>query len=773
MAERSWVDTEFFRPLVNGWISKADAAYKTEARRRFREEADEAKIFYARSCAALWSSRYASKMLSGAIRRPKFPVSINKTFEAIAVMVPNILWSIPHRQCRPKRMADIPAEAQQILMADPQMAQSLQMLGQVDQQDLSKAQVVASLMELWLNYSAREVPDGGLEMHSHLATIDAFLTGRGVQFVRTYRYPGSNLTLTGLFREDPLDVLIDPDVKVIQNAKWLMLRHQDYYWDLEKRWDLAADSLKNKATLESAWAHGEMNQPESTSGFAPRGAESSDVVVWYEVWSKMGAGCRMLSAMEPGLRKHLQEVVGDYAYLAWTPNVPWPLNCPPERLRRGMRDEQVREAFQWPIPTWAANKWPCDFNDFYPDPDSVYPIAPMAAGMGHLKFINILMPYLFEATYEGLRKFWVVADSDIEHYRKFLESGAHNTIIPVKNAAAYDNDVKKVINILEQGELNFDGYRVLELASEWFALASGLTPMQYGMKGSESNDRSAEETRARARQAGVRIEWMQKSIASHQSRLASLEAFGARWYVRGNDIVPLAGQTGKFLWDSFVTTSNVELLIREMEYTVDASSLSRPDKEGDADKWLQALQILGPAYQEFALATGDFTGWNELVQAWGESIQMENPERLMMAPPQPDPAQQQAEQQAAQLEQAKAEAEIQGKQMDLQGKQLEIEAKAAEAEIDQQSKIAELLFNQERSRIELETAQRKAEIDLAQRSQAMQMEAEKQQMGIATQAISSAVKLGTQQQQSAEQIRAARQKARMQPKRPTARKPAR
>ena len=745
----TWIDGEFLRPLVNAWLGKAEAAYQSEARQRFVDEAEEAKTFYSRSCAALWESRYAKKWLGGAIEKPKFPISVNKTFEAIAVLVPNMLWDVPYRNVKPKRSPQWDQGALAALQQDQEASAMLPFLMEADAMELAKAQVASVLMQLWLNYTSREVPFGGLGEHARLATIDAMLTGRGVQFVRTYKYPGSDRNLTGCFREDPLDVVIDPDCKRIQDAKWIMLRHQTEHWKLEKMFQLPADSLKSAATLESGWSYGERSASESTSQPMDK---AKDVVVWYEVWSKMGPGCRLANGMEEGLRKRLQDVVGEYAYCAFASQVPWPLNCPPEKMRAGMTDEEVKQAFSWPLETWADNRWPCEFLDWYPDPDTVYPIAPMSPGMGHLKFINVMVPFLCERTHSGTRNFWAVAAHDVKEYKKYLDSGAHNTVIPIVGAAT--DDIRKAITMIEQPAANADAWRVIEMANEWFSLATGLTPFMYGMKGSESNDRSARETEARAKAAGIRIDYMQKEIAAWQSRLAAAEAFCARWFVRGEDMVPLAGYTGRFLWDKYIRTTDVELVVREMEYEVAASSIKRPDLDRDLENWSMVMQTLLPQYMAYAMQTGDFTATNHVVVEWAKAMQIEEPERLGIEPQANEEAQQaaiQAQQQQAEMEQQKAQMELEGKQLEnqgkmieFQGKQMELEGKQALLQMQAESKLADVLVAQQKARIEVESKARTAELDLAKNMQSLQADSAKQEIGISGQLAQLGIKIGQQ-----------------------------
>jgi hypothetical protein len=1097
-----WTKGEFFRTLQTAWIGKLETAYRSPARKRFREEAEEAKTFYARSCAALWSSKYAGKFFNGVIKPPRFPISVNKTFEAIAVMVPNLLWDVPYRTVQPKRRWVLDQDVEEMLMQDQSLGPMLQQSAQADQGDIARASVVAKMMTLWLNYTGREVPDGGLGEHAQIGVIDAFLTGRGCYFPRRYTYPSGTTTLTGVFREDPMDVLIDPDCRMVKDATWMALRHQDKYWVVEQRFQMPKDSLKHRASLESAAHYSEAGflADETTSQYRGTG-ERNDLIVWYEIWSKAGVGCRFCD-MPDELKGRLDEVVGEYAYLAIASNVPYPLNGPPDVLRAGATDDDVRQMFSWPIPTWTDGRWPChdpqtevltkagwkffsdlngtellatvnlesdsieyqrptnlirhrhigdmirfkgtnkldafvtsnhrmvvypahsdvpelkaagsinrsdqlkvtatgwngtvpalpyflddvdpvvfaewlgfyiaegccakrktrkggtcswqvvisqnkpegvryftelssklpfhtqpyrrnnrgsgsfvisskdlwnylrplggshekyvpqwvkdgtqeliaaflcgyvagdghidlngsiktstvskqladdiqelwfkvgksacisedparpytftengktrtgisgkqyrvqvrsrnraslknpekktllyeriadydgmvycatvpngtlitrrngqplisgncEFQDFYLDPDSPYPIPPMSAGMGWLKFLNVMVPFLCNRVYNSTRNFVAILEGQIDTYKKYFDSGEDFCIIPVKQAV---EKIEQAIKILEFPQTNMDAWKVVEMANEFFALATGLTPFVYGMKGSESNDRSAKETEERARAAGVRWQYMQKRIGECQSRCGALESFCARWFVQGSDLAPLGGQTASLLWDYFVATTPPEQIVREMVYEVAASSIRRPDRDRDRASWQQAMQVLGPAVQEYAMQSGDFEAWNAIVAKWCEYMDMQDYEDLLIQP-KPNPEAEQAQQQAQELEMAKLQAEAQGKQMDVQGKIIDIQGRQQQAELDMtgkvldvqakqqiaelntQAKIVDSLLKAQQERMKLEVEAAKAQMELEKTATGMELDARGQEIKLTGAAAQMGMKL--------------------------------
>jgi hypothetical protein len=254
---------------------------------------------------------------------------------------------------------------------------------------------------------------------------------------------------------------------------------------------------------------------------------------------------------------------------------------------------------------------------------------------------------------------------------------------------------------------------------------------------------------------------MQRRIAETESRLAASEAMLARWEITGEDVQGLGGQTMRFLWDNMVSSGDVAQVVRELAYMIEASSMQRPDRESERMLVSQAMQILGPNYMQYAMASGDFESWNHLIKLWGDTNLLDEAkvEGLFIQPPPPDPAIQEAQQQQMQMEQAKIEAELQGKQMDVQAKVVDVQAKQQMAEIDAQAKVADVLLEQRKMAMELERDQRKAEMELVQQGNALQMAARKQTLDEISQRTSLATKLQGEQAMGKIKIDLAKQTA--------------
>lgn len=603
-----FTDYEFLRPLVTGWNAKIEAARKSRA--RWQEVADECMMFYSRSAAAMWDPQYSRKFWQG-VKAPKFRITINKAFEMVAVFGPNLLWESPHRTVTPKRRFDFPLEQ---LMQDPAIAPMLPQMMAMNQQDLAKSKIISGLMEHWLNYTPREQPGGGLLGHSELCVIDALVKGRGVLAIRPYTMPGSSRNLTGSFRIAPEDLFIDPDYKTLHEAKWIAIRHVDPHWAVERRFKLPAGSLQKAATTESNWSYSEQ-AVHDPSGINRAAGKTNDCVVWYEIYSKTGPGTR-LTGMDSPIRDHLEQVVGDYAYIAICPTCPYPLNAPSEALRAGAQDEQVRQMFEWPVPLWTDDRWPIETLDFYQDPDSAWPIPPMAPGLGELKLINFMVPWAANRIWTSSRDFWVVPKGLVDEYRQYIDQGLDQSILPLPVDA--QTGVKGIVEILQQPTTNTDVWKIIDMVSEQFAKRTGLTEFAYGRNEDGTQDRTAETTMARARANGVRPEHMQKQVAQWQSRVAGVEAFIARWFVTGQDVEPLLGAAGRMLWENYVQSTDIETTVRQMEFSIGAASIRRPDRDRDVANFQQVMQYFQPPAIQYGFQTGDFTSYNKLVDHWAK-----------------------------------------------------------------------------------------------------------------------------------------------------------
>jgi hypothetical protein len=694
---------EFFRPLVNGWLGKIALANK--AKSHWKDIGEECMMFYSRSAAAMWDDKYGKRFWKG-IPAPRFRVSINKAFELVSVFGPSLMWGSPWRQVEHKRVHELPIE----LFGspeDPSVQEIYQQITSMARQDTAQDRVAAELMERWLNYTPSEQPGGGLAEHSMMAVTDSLVKGRGVMWVKPYRFPMSGRTLTGGFRESPDNLFIDPDYTSLEDAKWIAIRRVEPTWEVERRFKLEAGSLKNRSTLESSWAEAELKSSdnyimEKTAG------RSNDMIVYYEVWSKTGPGSR-LTGMKMDIKDHLEDTIGDYAWIVVSPHVPYPLNCSTESMRKGLSTDDVADLFSWPVDYWADDRWPIAVLDYYEDPDSAWPIAPLAPALGELKFLNIMIPHVMNRIWSSTRDFWAVTAAAYSDFQEHLNRGGDQTIFKIPTNI--QGSIRDNISVLQQPQTNLDAWRIIEYVSDLFDKRTGLNEFLYGANSGGTQDRTAETTLARKEASSTRPKYMRERVRLWQNQIATLEAFCSRLFVEGKDVQPLMGDVGAALWEQLIMSSDVELIARQMKYSVVASSIEMPDKERERENMSQAISIWLPT----ATQAGDFHSVNGIMRKWGEAVGIDTAD-IEIQPQQQDS---EAEQMRNELEMQKGMMDLEGKKIDLQAKQAKAEGDLMKSQVDMQSKMMDAEIKSQETALDLEAKAQEQAIETMASDQSM------------------------------------------------------
>jgi hypothetical protein len=200
-------------------------------------------MFYSRSAAAMWDQSYTRRFWQG-VKAPKFRISLNKAFEYVALYGPNLMWDVPHRTVEPIKSLELPGIPEQLLM--------------MQQQERQGNTIVSKLSEGWLNYTPRELPGGGSGNAKRTGADRRAGEGPGRDVAERLSLPRQRPQDHRLLPRVPEDLLIDPDFKTLQKAKWIALRHLDTVDDLVERFPgLKREQFKNGGGLESSWHYGE------------------------------------------------------------------------------------------------------------------------------------------------------------------------------------------------------------------------------------------------------------------------------------------------------------------------------------------------------------------------------------------------------------------------------------------------------------------------------------------------------------------------------------
>lgn len=680
---------EFMRPITDAWIAKLKSA--TIARQPWKDMADQCRMFYSQSAQAMTDASLMARFWKmGNV--PKFRLPMNLAFEYVAVTLPTLLWALPHRDITPK-IPDVRLGPEFFGGEESELWQFRQ---QELQQDQMAATAISEMLGDWLNYTPREQPGGGLQKHSELATLDMLLTGRGTQWTRPYTMPGSDKRLTKCEWESPDRMLVDPDYPTLATAKWISLWHLTDSYELEKRWQLPYGSLKDRGTrIESTWTRSEI----ATGAFPVqrfRDGAAKNMILWCEIWSKQGIGCRHTEIYDD-LKRKFDEDLGDYVYLAIAPGIPYCLNCPEDAIRNGMTAEELKARFAWPVPLHDDNRWPVTCLDAYDntnvsDPCASWPIAPLEPAMGEIQALNYIIPWIVNRTQETTRTFWLVA----ERYKEKLTTDLQREDLSVIGVPpSVDGDVRKSVAQLEQAQMNNDMWQVVSLIDTNFRRRTGMLLEVYG--GSTTQSRVAEEAQQKTSRLNMRNEYLGQKVVAYQGELATAEAHTTRLYIRPEDVVGRYGQAGAQVWGQYVYNQDVEKVVRQFNFTISAASIRRPNRERDIANLQDIMAFWVAAVTNYASSSNDWQPLNGVAERWGKLHDMDVSGMLIPPPEPPDPAQQQMAQENQQLAQENAQltneelkAKIQKLLSDAEAKMIDAQVKAGTSMSEQQKQSQQL-----------------------------------------------------------------------------------
>ena len=700
MADKLIAD-DFLRKLVKAWRAKIDIAQ--QAKKPWSDVRDQCMMFVAGGSSDFWADDYQNKFL-GTTVPTRFKISMNKAFELLAVMGPVVFARNPVRDVYPYEPIEIEIEALGD-PNDPQVQMLHQQMSQQSRMDAARNRVRCSLLERYLNYTPVEQPDGGLQEAAEDGVADALIGGLGLLWPDVYTMPGSDRKLTGCFPGPSTELLVDPDVRTMAfgQARWVARKHVDPVWEVERRWKLPDDTLKNHIWRESASAQGERSAHDMGNMEHARG-NTHDLVEWWEIWSVGGVGCRM-SGVDDSLKTAFDQHVGDYAYLAITAGeFPQPLNCPLEALRTETREE-IQARFRWPIPFWQDRRWPFSALRFYKHPDQLYPIAPLAPGLGELTFLNFLLSRTANHIWQSSRQFVAVVESARKEVEKVLERGKDLAVFPIKDV---HKNISQLVNFLEYPNVSTDIWTIATAVMDLFDRRVGLTDLMYGI--SRVASRTATDVQAKEEKVSIRPDYMAHRVETWLSEASAMEKLCAYWGgVDGQDVSPLLGATGGQLWDQLFVNASPEVMAREMYCQVAASSARKRNRATE----LQSLrEFYGPLSQQlgaYAADTTDTGPLNDLNNKFFDAMNYDG-SGLEMGPWQPPPPPPEADPQA--LAQAEQQAEM----------ELEAQKTQAELAFESQKTESELELKEEAHTQEIEHRDETHDQELALKEEAAELD---------------------------------------------------
>ena len=56
------------------------------------------------------------------------------------------------------------------------------------------------------------------------------------------------------------------------------------------------------------------------------------------------------------------------------------------------------------------------------------------------------------------------------------------------------------------------------------------------------------------------------------------EAFASRWMLEAEDVAPIVGPVGAMVWQQQIMSSDINLVVKEFDYRIEAGSIRKPNK---------------------------------------------------------------------------------------------------------------------------------------------------------------------------------------------------
>lgn len=675
------------RPVVNAWLAVIDRAMKHK-KEHFQNDADEAMKFYHGPYDFIYHNKGAGGSQAFAFtgpmdhKGPSFRMTHNRAAELVQIYGPVLYHRNPERQVRPRNLPEVDADALGNPQ-DPEVIQQWMMINEEMNRLKGNDRMIAQIMQTYLNYTPGEY---GLRNKSRRWIDEAILKGMGTMWPVLVRKPGSRITAVTSEYDTVDNLCIDPDMESLDLATWVARREVKPTWEWEREFGLPKDELKHAGTLESIRHQGASGENRH-SDFNRKEGLTNDLMVCWRIYSKMGFGHRVLGASEvqgqlDRLNPFLEEF-GEFTYLVVSENVPYPLNLPPRVWETESNDEIFMRA-QWPIPLWADGRWPFVPLEFHPIPRQVWPMSHLKPGLGELTFLNWAYSFLAGKIRTTSRDFIAILQSAADDLRNSVLEGSDLTLLELQGSV--HKNINEVVQFLQHPQVNNSLYDAIQLITQAFEKRMGLNEMMYGQQGKQI--RSATAAQAQAQGIRIRPDDMAAAVDAASSELARAEAITARWALRGNDVAPIMGQAYGRAWDAVVASADMEKIIHEFEYRVEAGSARR--KWTDETNLVQAVNNLAPVLLQVGQSSGDFSWLFNILRDFTEVLGLDKDRYLPLVnkPILEGGEEQDAAQQAQEQQEQKAQEHQQ---------KLEFEAQTHEQQLqqDQEKHEQEMSFEQE------------------------------------------------------------------------------
>lgn len=571
-----------------------------------------------------------SAAMSVTPKAPLIRMQVNKAAELVQLFGPVLYHKNPARFCEPRKPFSLDNKQ---LMSMYQWAPDLATaVAQVQVQGMmaNEADMIQSqLIQQYINATPNPLD---LKTHNRFCVDETLIKGGSCLWIESYIPAGTRNRVVGSFWDTVDNLFFDPSARTFDGCKWIVRRRCTTVEDCAAKFQIDPKELKGK--MESAGSAAVVESGSELMWLQRARGSSQDMIVWYEIWSKIGLGGQMIKQMgsaTQGLVNALQ--VGDYAYMAIAEGCDYPLNCPKQLFDQpatpALMDE-IRKRFQWPIMFWMDGSWPMEFMRFHDIPNDPWPMSHLAPAMGELKFLNWFYSFIAGKVLITSRDFIAVKAAASEAVKAAMKSGSDLSVIELK---ASDGKVSDLVEFLSHPAINQDVFTAAQIIESNFEKRTGMSELLYGM--SSRQYRSAAEAEIKQDAVNVRPEDMANRVEDSMSQIARLEALAARLTLNAQDVGFMCGPTMSMLWQQFVVPAPIEKFLYETVVRIEAGSVRKPNRSRDAENVTALIQQFGPMYQSFA-NMGIVEPFNALIKMWCQVRDMDASPYLL-APAAPPP----------------------------------------------------------------------------------------------------------------------------------------
>lgn len=634
-----------FRQIVSTWVKKIEAAIKYK--RPFMEDAREAASFFDGDHNFMWKDSYArgERGYNSSIAPPAFRMQVNKVFELVEIFGSVIYHRNPvrtvtvmeHPQVDPMSLGLPPLDPSQPMMLTPDQQQIVDIMGSQEQGKAAR-RTAAQLIQAYLNWTPVELD---LKTQARKVCNEALIKGGGAFWTElvTLQTSGDGSTppirMVGSFYDTIDNLLIDPDFDNIDDMLWCARRVVRPLREVAAEYGVPEEDLRKH--LDSSKTIRADSEPRDRSKGQKKG-KTNDLVTLYKIWSKCGAGDRLMDA--PKENKGIFDALGDFAYLVICEGVEYPLNMPPSVMDEPL-DEQTQlpqsllARAAWPIPYYCDPKgWPFTMLSFHTKPNYAWPISHIRPAIPELRFLNWAMSFLATRVATSCETMIGVSKAADQDLKDQLLSPTQGGFKIVEISEMLGRSVNDVLSVFQFPQVTKDLYDIIAAVFDLFDKRTGLSELAYGI--TRSQYRSAAEAQIKQENISIRPDNMANELEDCMSLLARREALAARWLLTGDDVVAVLGPLGAVAWEKEIMSRDLVALTRDFLYRVEAGSARKPNKATRVEQMQMAVQTLGPLLQPLAMS-GFVDPMNALISDWADSLDIDAVPYLLPPPPPPAP----------------------------------------------------------------------------------------------------------------------------------------